>query len=90
MPPNRRERRQLGHREDLLVVLPSQNQGINLFLLSQRSEGDLRGPQGAVLLLLTAILVSGSVSQGTKYVEGRTSEHAFDRAGAGPCRDLRH
>ena len=43
MPPNRHGRMQLGRREDLPVVLPFQNQGIDLFLLSQRSKRDLGG-----------------------------------------------
>ena len=93
MPRNRYGHRRIEHREDLLVVLPFQNQGIDPCLLSRRSEGDVRGllsSLSAVLLLLTAILVTESVSQEEKYVEGRTSEHAFDRGDAGPCRDLQH
>ena len=60
MPRNRYGHRRIGHREDLLVVLPFQNQGIDPCLLFRRSEGDVRGllsSLGAVLLLLTAILV---------------------------------
>jgi len=62
MPQNRRARRLLGHQEDLLVVLPFQNQETTLFLLFQQSKGDLGGLLwGTVPLLLTAILVWESV-----------------------------